>query len=71
MCVAHVRMGWRGVSAHPAKRKRPEIEWATEVMPQRILSCVYWLSSALLLMSKRRQDASSEPERARAHADGR
>lgn len=40
---------------------RPEIENATEVMPQRILSCVKVFNSRSARISKRRQEASSEP----------
>lgn len=48
-------------SSYPAKRRRPEIEKATEVIPQRMLSCVYWLSSLSALKSKSLQEASSDP----------
>ena len=48
-------------SSYPPNRIRPEIENATDVMPQRMLSCVYELSSRSARISKRRQEASSEP----------
>ena len=40
---------------------RPEIENATEVIPQRILSCVNVFSSLSARISNKRQDASSDP----------
>ena len=40
---------------------RPEMEKATEVIPQRILSCVNAFNSLSALMSKSLQEASSEP----------
>lgn len=40
---------------------RPEIENATDVIPQRILSCVNVFSSRSARISNKRQEASSEP----------
>jgi len=48
-------------SSYPPKRMRPEIENATEVIPQRMLSCVKVFNSRSARMSNKRQEASSEP----------
>ena len=48
-------------SSYPPNSTRPEMEKATEVIPQRILSCVKELSSLSARMSKSRHEASSEP----------
>lgn len=48
-------------SSYPPKRIRPEMEKATEVIPQRILSWVKVFSSRSARISNRRQDASSDP----------
>ena len=48
-------------SSYPARRRRPLLEKATDVMPQMMLSWLYMASSWSARMSKRRQVASSEP----------
>ena len=48
-------------SSYPPNKMRPEMEKATEVIPQRILSCVNAFSSLSALISKSLQEASSEP----------
>ena len=48
-------------SSYPPNRIRPEMENATEVIPQRMLSCVYAFNSRSARISNSRQEASSEP----------
>jgi len=48
-------------SSYPPNRMRPDMENATDVIPHKILSCVKVLSSRSARISKRRQEASSEP----------
>lgn len=48
-------------SSYPPNRIRPEMEKATEVIPQRMLSCVKAFNSLSALISKSLQEASSEP----------
>jgi hypothetical protein len=48
-------------SSYPPNRMRPEMEKATEVIPQRMLSCVKVFNSRSARMSNSRQEASSEP----------
>lgn len=48
-------------SSYPPNSILPEIEKATEVIPQRILSCVKEFSSRSARRSNNRQEASSEP----------
>ena len=48
-------------SSYPPNKIRPEMEKATEVIPQRMLSCVNAFNSLSALISKSLQEASSEP----------
>lgn len=48
-------------SSYPAKRSRPDLEKATDVIPQMMLSWEYMANSWSARMSNSRQVASSEP----------
>ena len=57
-------------SSYPANKSRPDLENATEVMPQMMLSWLYMANSWSARMSKSRQVASSDPV-AKAHPFGK